>query len=225
MLVGRAAVRPDVCPSPPLGPQSDWCLPYLPLSQGQNSLWSGVAPVWASCTLPGLWCCFDGIWRISWGGSTRYTVAGGVGSARFAFSGPLQEGPCSTRSEANPSEGWIHRSTALGVCMVQASSVMGTGSLWDFGWGWEKEMALASAFVPHRAELCLLGLNNSPSWCPLTLPLSGQSCWLLTFQMLSPVGCQNSRSPAPPLLLVRLGGSALLGRLPLQCPGSPLQSM
>ena len=37
--------------------------------------------------------------------------------------------------QADPSEGWIHRSTALGVCMVQASSVMGTGSLWDFGWG------------------------------------------------------------------------------------------
>ena len=28
----------------PLGPQSDWCVPYLPLSQGQDSLWSGVAP-------------------------------------------------------------------------------------------------------------------------------------------------------------------------------------
>ena len=34
-------------PSPPLGPQSEWCVPYLPLSQGQDSLWSGVAPVWA----------------------------------------------------------------------------------------------------------------------------------------------------------------------------------
>ena len=34
-----------------------------------------------------------------------------------------------------PSEGWIRRSTALGVCAVQASSVTGTGSLWDFGWG------------------------------------------------------------------------------------------
>ena len=41
-------------PSPPLGPQSDWCVPYLPLSQGQDSLWSGVAPVWATCTLPSL---------------------------------------------------------------------------------------------------------------------------------------------------------------------------
>ena len=32
--------------------------------------------------------------------------------------------------------------------------------------GWEREMVLASAFVPHRAELCLPGLNNSPSRSP-----------------------------------------------------------
>ena len=44
-------------PSPLLGTQSDWCVSYLPLSQGQDSLWSGVAPVWATCTLSGLWCC------------------------------------------------------------------------------------------------------------------------------------------------------------------------
>ena len=107
--------------SPPLGPQSDWCVPYLPLSQGQDSLWSGVAPVHATCTLPGLWCCFDGIWHISWGGS-GCTGAGGAGLARFAVSGPLREGPCSTRGrQADLSEGWIHRSTALGICTVQAS--------------------------------------------------------------------------------------------------------
>ena len=134
MLVG-GATDPMSVPSPPLGPQSDWCVPYLPLSQGQNSLWSGVALVWATCTLPGLWCCFDGIWHISWGGSARCTGARGAGSALFAFSGPLQEGPCRTGRELDPMEGWIHRSTVLGVCMVQASSVMGTGSLWDFGWG------------------------------------------------------------------------------------------
>ena len=36
---------PMSAPSPPLGPQSDWCVPYLPLSQGQDSLWSSVVPV------------------------------------------------------------------------------------------------------------------------------------------------------------------------------------
>ena len=87
-------------PSPLLGPQSDWCVPYLPLSQGQDSLWSGVAPVWATCTLPGLRCCLYGIWRISQGGSARCTREGGAGSAQFAVGGPLWEGPCSTRREA-----------------------------------------------------------------------------------------------------------------------------
>ena len=124
-------------PIPPLGPQSDWCVPYLPLSQGQDSLWSGVGPVWATGTLPVLWCCFYGIWRISWGGSARCTGPRRAGSARFAFSGPLLEGPCGsiTRREVDPSEGCIRRSTALGVCAVQASSLTGTGPIWDFGWG------------------------------------------------------------------------------------------
>ena len=135
MLVGRPQSDPMSVPSPPLGPQSDWCLPYLPLSQGQDSLRSGVAPVWATCTLPGLWCCFDGMWRISRGGSARCTGAGGADSACFALGGPLRGGPCSPGREADPSEGWIHRSTVLGVCAMQARSVTGTGSLWDFGWG------------------------------------------------------------------------------------------
>ena len=77
--------------------------------------------------------------------------------------------------QADLSEGLIHRSTALGVCAVQASSLWGTGSLWDFVWGWAREMVLVSAFVPCLAELCLPGLNTFPSQCPLTLPLSEQS--------------------------------------------------
>ena len=42
--------------------------------------------------------------------------------------------------------------------------------------GWAGEMALASAFVPHQAELCHRGLNNSPSHCPPALLFSEQSC-------------------------------------------------
>ena len=45
----------------------------------------------------------------------------------------LQEGPCSTWREAGPQEGLIHRSTALGVCEVEANKVTRTGSLWNFG--------------------------------------------------------------------------------------------
>ena len=42
--------------------------------------------------------------------------------------------------------------------------------------GWEREMALDRAFIPRGAEFCLPGLNTSPSWYPLALPLSEQSC-------------------------------------------------
>ena len=49
---------------------------------------------------------------------------------------PCGRGPTALGGrEAGLWEGWIHRSTALGVCAEQASSVSGTGSLWDSGWG------------------------------------------------------------------------------------------
>ena len=77
-----------------------------------------------------------GIWHISWGGSARRTGAGRACSARFSFGDLPPEGPCGTGSESDPPlEGWICRSTVLGVCTVQASSLTGTSSLWDFGWG------------------------------------------------------------------------------------------
>ena len=83
-------------------------------------------------------------------------------------------------SQTRRPEGWLHRSTALGVCALQASSRAGTGFLWDFGWGMGWEMALVSTFAPclapRQAELCRLGLNNSPSHCPPALPFYEQSC-------------------------------------------------
>ena len=42
--------------------------------------------------------------------------------------------------------------------------------------GWAREMVLASTFVPRQAELCLPGLNNSPSHCPPAFPFSEQIC-------------------------------------------------
>ena len=159
-------------PSPPLGPQSDWCVPYLPFSQGQDSLWSGVTPVRATCTLPGLWCCSDGIWCISQGGSARCTEVGGAGSDHFADGGPLREGPCSTEREADPLEGWIHRSTALGVCTVQASSV--NWFPWGFWlgdgrgrWRWTEPLFPAELSSVFRGSTPLppgiLSLSHSPS--------------------------------------------------------------
>ena len=101
MLVGGAAVRRCLSPAHSCGHSQTGVYLIFPSPGGRTpSLWSGVAPVWATCTLPGLWCCFDGIWLISRGGSARCTEAGGAGSAHFAVGGPLWEGPCSTGREA-----------------------------------------------------------------------------------------------------------------------------
>ena len=95
MLVGRASVRPGICPQPTTGATVRLCVPCLPLSQGQDSLWSGVAPVCAIFTLPGLWCFISGIWGISARGSTTCTELGGTVSASCQWSpvgGALQQG-------------------------------------------------------------------------------------------------------------------------------------
>ena len=76
-------------------------------------------------------------------------MVGGAGLASFVVGGPLWEGLCNTGRDTDLSEELIHRSTALGVCAVQASLVTGTGSLWILAGGWERELVLASAFV-HR---------------------------------------------------------------------------
>ena len=110
-----------------------------------------------------------GIWHISWGGSTRCTGAGGAGSAHFSFRDPLWERLCGTGRESDPLEGRIRRSTALGVCTVQASSLAGTGSLWDFGWGMgEGDGAGERLFSPIKlrsvvgAQQLSLPLSSSP---------------------------------------------------------------
>ena len=120
VLVGGAAVRPDVW-----GHSQTGVYLIFPSSRGRTQLWSGVAPVWTTCTLPGLWCCFNGIWRISRVGSTRCTGAEGASLASFAVGGPLQEGPCSTGREADPLEGWIHRSS---VGHLHGASKFGDGN-------------------------------------------------------------------------------------------------
>ena len=172
MLVGGATVRPDVCPQPTAGATVRLvCAFSSPLLRAGFTVgWA----VWATCTLPGLWCWGSGILAgVDWQGAQGQ---GGAGSARFSFGDPLREGPCSTGRESDPPEGWICRSTALGVCAVQARSMMGTSSLWILAGGWAREMALASVFVPSQAELCRQRLNNSPSRCPPALLFSEQSC-------------------------------------------------
>ena len=112
-----------------------------------------------SCALMG-----SGQGRISSGGSATCTGLGGAGLASFALSGLLWEGPCSTGREADQSEGWIHRSTALGVCAVQASSVTGTGSLLNFGWGMgERDGACQCLCFPAELSPVSQGTTLVPS--------------------------------------------------------------
>ena len=106
---------------------------------------------------------------------------GRVDSAGFAFGGLLSEGPCGTGKEADPSEGWIHRSTALGVCAVQASLVTGIGSLWDFGWGvGEGDGACQCLCSP--TELCPAGAQQLSLQVSSRPPLSPRA-ELLTFNI------------------------------------------
>ena len=87
--------------------------------------------------------------------------AGGAGLAPFSLGDLLREGPCGSGRESDPpQEGWICRSTASGVGLVQASSLAGTGSLWDFAWGMGEGDGAGERLCSRQAELCL-GLNNS----------------------------------------------------------------
>ena len=124
--------------------------------------------------------------------------AGGAGSARFSFGEPLWEGPCSTGRESDPPpEGGIRRSTALGICVVQASSLAGTGSLWDFGWGMgegdgagELLCSPPSCAVSSGAQqLSLLFSFSPPTLCAELLtynPPDVKSCSLLEHTLSGP---------------------------------------
>ena len=94
----------------------------------------GVAwPVWSTCTLSGLWCWGSGVLA----GVDRQGAQGQEGQAQLAFPleihfrrGPAAWGWSQTRRRDGSEE-----AQHFGVCVVQASSLTGTGSLWDFGWG------------------------------------------------------------------------------------------
>ena len=83
------------------------------------------------------------------GRSARCTGAGGAGLACFVVGGLLRKGPCSTRRNAGrPVRGMDPQKHSVG-CLHSASKF---GELVPFGisaGGWEREIALASTFVPH----------------------------------------------------------------------------
>ena len=172
-MVGGATVRPDVCPQPTLGTQSDCVCLLVPSPRG--GIHCGVAwPVWATCTLPGL-CWGSGVLV----GVDQQGTQGQEGQAQLAFPsvicfgrGPVASGGSQTRHQKDGSaeaQRWVFARCK----QVPWQELVPFGIL---AGGWVREMALASAFVPCQAELCRSGLNNSPSRCPPALPLSEQSC-------------------------------------------------
>ena len=108
--------------------------------------------------------------------------AEGAGSTRFSFKDLLWEGPCGTWRESDPPEGWIRRSTVLGVCEVQASSLSRTGSLWDLGWGMGEGDGAGECLCSPPS--CALSSGAQP----LSLPLE------MTFgkHLKMDTGCQGS---------------------------------
>ena len=131
-------------------------------------------PIWATCTLPGLWCWGSGVLA----GVDRQGAWGQEGQAQFAFPleirfgrGPAAPGGSQTRQRDGSAE--ARRWVFVHCKQVPWQELVPFGIL---AGGWAREMALASAFVPRHAELCRPGLNNSPSRSPPALPLSEQSC-------------------------------------------------
>ena len=142
----------------------------------------------------------------------------------FSFGDPLWEGPRGTGRESDPPEGWIHRSTAFGVFSVQASSLAGTSSLWDFGWEMGEGDGAGECLCspPPHTKLCSV-VQGSTTLPPVVLQPScspSSAVNLYTFQMLSPTCCPITLHPAPPLLQAALGGSAW----PVGCPSAPAPS-
>ena len=165
-------------------------------------------PVWATCTLPGLWCWGSGVLA----GVDPQGARGQEGQAQLAFPseicfgrGPAAPGGCQTRPR---DEGRICRSTALGVCAVQASSLAGTGSLGDFGCGMgEGDGAGECLCSPPRRAL-------SSGAQHLSLPLSSRPpvlrAELLAYNLPDVKShLLSEHTPSGPSVLpARLGGSA-----------------
>ena len=84
----------------------------------------------------------------------------------------MAAGGCQTRRWRDGSTE-AQRSVFAGCKQVLWQELVPFGNL---AGGWEREMALASTFVPCQTEQCRPGLNNSPSHCLPAFPLSEQSC-------------------------------------------------
>ena len=146
--------------------------------------------------------------------------AGGAGLDRFSLGDPLQEGPCGSGRESDPLlEVWLRRSTELGVCAEGASSLAGTGSLWDFGWG----MGEGDGTGERLCSLpnCALWSRGSATLPPFVLQPSRFPAELLTYDLPDAKSrLLSDHTPSGPSAFAsQTRGLCLAGRLPLR-PGS-----
>ena len=151
---------------PPRSTREVTLFPYTTLFRSCGVVW----PIWATCTLPGLWCWGPGVLARM----DRQGARGREGQAQLTFPSeihfrrcPLALGGTQTcqRDGSAEAQCWV-----FALCkQVPWQELVPFGIL---AGGWAREMALVSAFVPCQAELCRPGLNNSPSCCPPALPFS-----------------------------------------------------
>ena len=170
---GQAAVRPAVCPQPTAGATvrlvCAFSAPFL------GGIHFGVAwTVWATCTLPDLWCWGSGVLA----GVDRQGAQGRECQAQLAFPSEI----CFRRGPEAPGGSQTSRregSAEAQLWVFARCKQVPWQELVPFGilaGGWAREMVLASAFVPRQTELCCLGSQQ------LSLPLSSsfsaseQSC-------------------------------------------------
>ena len=145
---------------------------------------------------------------------------GGAVSARFSFGDPLQEGLCGIGRESDlPQEGWIRRSRAF--CAVQASSLAGTGSFWDFGWGMGEGDGVGECLCSPPS--CALSSGAQQLSLPLSSSPPTLGAELLTYDLpdaKSRLLLEHTLSD-PSVFARQTWGLCLAGRLPFR-PGSLL---
>ena len=175
-------------------------------------------PIWATCTLPGLWCRGSGVLA----GVDQQGAQGREGQAQLAF--PLEihfgRGPAAwegsqTRSQRDGSEEAQH----FGVCVVQASSLTGIGSLWDFGWGMGEGDGAGERLCSPPSCTLLSGAQQLSLRLSSSLPALRAE--LLTYNLPDVKSrLLNQHTPSGPSTFAsQTRGLCLAGGLPLS-PGS-----
>ena len=146
MLVGGAAVRPDVCPQPTAG--ATVRLVCIFSSPSRGGIHCGVVwPLWATCTLPGLWCWGSGILA----GVDRQGAQGQEGLAQLAFPSEIRFGRVPAALGGSQTR-WRDGSAEAQLWVFARCKQVPWQELVPFGilaGGWVREMVLVSAFVPH----------------------------------------------------------------------------